>query len=155
MKFTGFCKRTAVFGLISPVSAVNVRVPRDLLAVGKIPGKSQYRKSEMKNPETIPPVALRLSGACRFPVLPLYAKNYECGGPVRPQRRGIRQERSGQHDPPPRPAGLPPQQYPGLVCGGRPVHRYPPGRSISRTATWPSAGLSVPTALRWPRWSIR
>jgi len=32
----------------------------------------------LKNPETLPPVALRLSGACRFPVLPLHAKNYEC-----------------------------------------------------------------------------
>ena len=78
VKFTGFCKNTAVFGWISPVSAVNVRVPRDLSAVGKIPGKSQHGNAELKNPETLPPVALRLSGACRFPVLPPHAKNYEC-----------------------------------------------------------------------------
>lgn len=60
------------------MSAVFVRVRRDLSAVGKIPGKSQHGNAEMKNPETLPPVALRLSGACRFPVLPLHAKNYEC-----------------------------------------------------------------------------
>lgn len=77
-KFTGFCKCAAVFGWISLVSAVNIRVPRDLSAVGKIPGKSQHGNAELKNPETLPPVALRLSGACRFPALPLHAKNYEC-----------------------------------------------------------------------------
>lgn len=57
-----FTKRAAVFGWISPVSAVNIRVPRDLSAVGKIPGKSQHWNAEMKNPETIPPMDLRLSG---------------------------------------------------------------------------------------------
>ena len=77
-KFTGFCKCAAVFGWISPVSTVNIRVPRDLSAVGKIPGKSQHGNAELKNPETLPPVALRLSGACRFHAPAPHMKNYEC-----------------------------------------------------------------------------
>jgi len=81
VKFTGFCKYAAVFGRISPVSAVNVRVPRDLSAVGKIPGKSQHGNAEMKNPETLPPVALRLSGGfcCGVP-LRNTKKFYEANG---------------------------------------------------------------------------
>ena len=48
------------------------------------------------------------------------------GSPERAQRRSLREERGRQHDPPPRPSGVPALQYPGLAGRRCSVHRYAP-----------------------------